>query len=82
MRKPALFWAGQHAHLYDRRLRRHVRRAGLVSQDHPPLPNIVAHGSGDAWACAYCHLPNGQGRPENPPLAGLPVAYIAEQVRS
>jgi cytochrome c553 len=46
------------------------------------MPNIVAHGSGDAWACAYCHLPNGQGRPENPPLAGLPVAYIAEQVRS
>ena len=51
-------------------------------QDHPPMPNIVAHGSGAAWACAYCHLPNGQGRPENAALAGLPVAYIAEQVRS
>ncbi|HET6906101.1 MAG TPA: hypothetical protein VFH52_04045 [Rhodanobacteraceae bacterium] len=51
-------------------------------QDHPPMPHIVAHGSGDAWACAYCHLPNGQGRPENAPLAGLPAAYIVEQVRA
>ena len=51
-------------------------------QDHPPMPNIVAHGSKPAWACAYCHLPTGQGRPENAPLAGLPAAYIVEQVRS
>ncbi len=32
-------------------------------------------------ACGYCHLPNGQGRPENAALAGLPATYIAEQVR-
>jgi cytochrome c553 len=51
-------------------------------QDHPPMPRIVAHGNGDAWACAYCHLPNGQGRPENAPLAGLPAAYIVEQVNA
>ena len=41
-------------------------------QDHPPMPRIVAHGSGGTWACAYCHLPNGQGRPENAPLACRP----------
>ncbi|HJP97092.1 MAG TPA: hypothetical protein VJ862_00895 [Rhodanobacteraceae bacterium] len=51
-------------------------------QDHPQMPRIVAHGDGDAWACAYCHLPTGQGRPENAPLAGLPAAYIVEQVRA
>ncbi len=51
-------------------------------QDHPPMPHIVARGSGDAWACAYCHLPNGQGRPENAPLAGLSAAYIVEQVHA
>ena len=51
-------------------------------QDHPPMPRIVAHGNGNAWACAYCHLPNGQGRPENAPLAGLPAAYIIEQVQA
>jgi cytochrome c553/ketosteroid isomerase-like protein len=51
-------------------------------QDHPPMPRIVAHGDATAWACAYCHLPNGQGRPENAPLAGLPAAYIVEQVEA
>lgn len=51
-------------------------------QDHPPMPYIVSQGDGDAWACAYCHLPTGQGRPENAPLAGLPAAYIVEQVRA
>lgn len=51
-------------------------------EDHPPMPRIVARGRGQAWACAYCHLPNGQGRPENAPLAGLPAAYIIEQVKA
>jgi cytochrome c553 len=32
------------------------------------------------YACSYCHLPNGQSRPENAALAGLPAAYIFEQV--
>lgn len=50
--------------------------------DHPPAPDIVTHGrkSGGVLACGYCHLPNGQGRPENAGLAGLPVAYIAQQI--
>lgn len=51
-------------------------------EDHPPMPRIVARGRKPAWACAYCHLPTGQGRPENAPLAGLPAAYIIEQVRA
>ncbi|MCP5411900.1 MAG: c-type cytochrome [Alphaproteobacteria bacterium] len=50
--------------------------------DHPPMPDIVAHGrKPDVMACGYCHLPNGHGRPENAALAGLPAAYIVEQVR-
>lgn len=49
--------------------------------DHPPMPGIVAHGrKPDVMACGYCHLPNGHGRPENAPLAGLPAAYIVQQV--
>jgi cytochrome c553 len=32
------------------------------------------------FACGYCHLPNGQGRPENSSLAGLPVGYIIQQI--
>ena len=49
--------------------------------DHPPAPDIVTHGKRPAiLACGYCHLPNGQGRPENASLAGLPAAYIEQQV--
>ncbi len=47
--------------------------------DHPPMPDVVAHGrKPDIWGCGYCHLPNGQGRPENAGLAGLPAGYIAQ----
>ena len=31
-------------------------------------------------ACGFCHLVNGQGRPENASLAGLPAAYIVQQM--
>jgi len=49
--------------------------------NHPPMPEPVAHGSKQGvFACAYCHLPNGLGRPENSSLAGLPAAYIVQQV--
>lgn len=50
--------------------------------DHPPAPDVVTHGrkAGAVLACGYCHLPNGQGRPENAGLAGLPAAYIAQQI--
>ena len=49
--------------------------------DHPPMPNIVERGrKPEARACAFCHLPNGQGRPENASLAGLPAAYIEQQI--
>jgi cytochrome c553 len=45
------------------------------------MPEIVSHGrKPDVYACGYCHLPNGQGRPENSSLAGLPAAYIVQQL--
>jgi cytochrome c553 len=48
---------------------------------HPKMPDIVAHGRKPAvFACGYCHLPNGQGRPENASLAGQPADYIVQQV--
>lgn len=48
---------------------------------HPLMPEIVAHGrKPDVFACGYCHLPNGLGRPENASLAGLPAAYIIHQM--
>jgi cytochrome c553 len=49
--------------------------------DHPAMPEVVGHGrKPDVRACGYCHLPNGQGRPENASLAGLSAAYIEQQM--
>jgi cytochrome c553 len=49
--------------------------------DHPTMPDVVAFGRRpEVFACGYCHLPNGQGRPENASLAGLPAGYIVEQI--
>ena len=49
--------------------------------DHPPMPDAVAHGRPkEMRACGFCHLVNGQGRPENAGLAGLPAAYIVQQM--
>ena len=49
--------------------------------DHPSMPDVVGRGNKPGqFACGYCHLPNGLGRPENASLAGLPAGYIAQQV--
>src|SRR4051812_24248153 len=51
------------------------------ASDHPAMPEIVAHGrKPTVYACGYCHLPNGLGRPENANLAGLPAGYIVRQL--
>ena len=50
---------------------------------HPRMPDVVAHGrTPKLFACSYCHLPNGTGRPENATLAGLPQTYIREQMEA
>ena len=48
---------------------------------HPLMPEIVSHGrKPDVYACGHCHLPNGQGRPENASVAGLSAEYIVQQM--
>lgn len=50
-------------------------------QSHSAMPDVVARGRApDVYACGFCHTPGGQGRPENASLAGLPAAYIVQQV--
>jgi cytochrome c553 len=50
-------------------------------QDHSSMPDVVARGrKPSVYACGYCHLPDGSGRPENASLAGLPVSYVLEQL--
>lgn len=57
--------------------------ADWLPQTHPPAPPSVAQGRRPtAIACAFCHLYNGAGRPENATLAGLPAEYIVRQVRA
>ena len=47
--------------------------------DHPPMPDVVAHGRRpDVRACSLCHYPNGKGRPENAGVSGLPASYFAQ----
>jgi cytochrome c553 len=49
--------------------------------DHPPLPEIVAHGrKPKVFACGFCHREDGSGGPETSRLAGLPEAYIVQQM--
>lgn len=59
--------------------------ADWFPDDHPPMPDVVRKGSPKAGAlqraCAYCHLPNGKGRPENAPVSGLPPAYFIRQLQ-
>jgi len=49
--------------------------------DHGPMPEVVSRGrKPDVFACGYCHRADGPGGPENSGLAGLPAAYIVQQV--
>lgn len=49
--------------------------------EHPAMPEVVVHGrKPDVYSCGHCHLPNGQGRPENASVAGLSEAYIIQQM--
>src|SRR5689334_20161289 len=50
-------------------------------EDHPAMPDIVAHGRRpEVRACGSCHRAEGTGGPENASLAGLPAAYIVQQI--
>jgi cytochrome c553 len=50
-------------------------------EDHPPMPQIVARGrKPQVYACGMCHRESGSGGPESASLAGLPPAYIVQQL--
>lgn len=51
--------------------------------EHPPVPPIAGTGrKGGASPCAECHLYDGHGFIGAADLAGLPAAYIVEQVKA
>lgn len=59
--------------------------ADWFPEDHPKMPDIVAHGRESAqppiYACGLCHYPNGNGRPENANITGLSFDYIVQQLK-
>jgi cytochrome c553 len=56
--------------------------ADWFPESHPPMSEVISHGRKAAavQGCGYCHLPNGQGHPQNASLAGLSIAYFQEQI--
>ena len=58
--------------------------ADWFPEDHPAMPDIVAHGRESAnppiYACGLCHMPNGKGRTENANITGLTYEYILQQL--
>lgn len=46
--------------------------------EHPPAPRVVTGPMPNA--CGSCHLMSGQGHPESADIAGLPAAYIIQQM--
>jgi cytochrome c553 len=49
--------------------------------EHGAAPDIVRSGAGNkGFACGACHLMSGHGHPESADIAGLPAAYIIEQM--
>jgi cytochrome c553 len=49
-------------------------------EEHPPAPQIVQHGHGDALACGACHLMSGVGHPESADMTGFTAEYIRRQM--
>lgn len=53
--------------------------------DHPEMTPIMKNGPASlgekAYGCAFCHLPNGRGKPENAPVSGLPAPYFVRQLQ-
>lgn len=58
--------------------------ADWYPDDHPEMPDVVAHGKEEAGLrpCALCHYPNGQGKMENGHVAGLTATYFLQQLEA
>jgi cytochrome c553 len=66
--------------LQGRDLRTAERAIDWFPDPADPVPAFIREsGKPGEYACGFCHLPRGNGRPENASLSGLSVAYIIEQ---
>lgn len=60
--------------LHDR-----AKAVNWFPNDQPPPPARVLKAPAGQFACAYCHMPNGVGHPQNISISGLPVDYVVAQ---
>ncbi len=73
--------AGSEAHFTEAQLHDLGNLVDWWPQRHPRPPQAVVRGRAPGInACGFCHMPSGQGRPENATLAGLPKDYIIRQM--
>ncbi len=56
------------------------RRIGIPTIIQPCLCGSWVGRNPDVYACGFCHRADGRGGPENANLAGLPAAYIVQQM--
>ncbi len=72
---------GSTVHLTEKQLDDPFNLADWFPEDHPPLPEVVSYGRRpQQYPCAYCHFPTGIGDSASAALAGLPAAYIEQQL--
>lgn len=80
-RTDVLSLPGSPVHYTGAQLRERSHVPDWYPQGHPPPPaSVLANPDPSQYACGFCHLATGQGRPENAGIAGLPRDYILEQV--
>ena len=69
--------------LRQRDLRTPERAVDWFPDPADPVPAFIREsGKPGDYACGFCHLPRGNGRPENASLAGLSADYIIEQTEA
>ncbi|MGH8288066.1 MAG: c-type cytochrome [Steroidobacteraceae bacterium] len=72
---------GSALHMTEKAIDDPFAGADWFAEDHPAMPEVVAKGHRPhLWACSYCHGPTGVGDPASAALAGLPAAYIEQQL--
>lgn len=69
--------------LKERDLRTPERAVDWFPDPARPVPAFIRENAQPGqYACGFCHLPHGDGRPENASLAGLTEEYIIDQTEA
>lgn len=74
---------GSSLHFTEAQIRSRASVIDWFPDSHAPVPEGLSESHDpQVYACVKCHMPNGGGRLENAPVAGLPARYILDQVNA